>query len=252
MWDVFICYAREDRKTARRLYADLQQAGLKPWMDTEDLLPGQKWRVIINHVLKKSSYVMVLLSPNSISKRGFVQKELKKALDVVDELPPSDIFVIPVRLDVCDPVDDRLQELHWVDLFPDYEKGLKRILRVLLPEEQEKPGGQQRKTPVPPEQPDHRPPIDVWKRDTQQLRKEREADYDLLSEKIARLRKSRILETDAAVLFKLDKQIEDAEQKREDLVRNIKALLHPPQPESSQIKFSQPEPSDNEAANAVE
>jgi hypothetical protein len=32
---VFICYAREDMATAKRLYQDLQRAGITPWMDTE-------------------------------------------------------------------------------------------------------------------------------------------------------------------------------------------------------------------------
>ena len=109
---VFICYAREDREVAKRLYDDLKGAGVSPWMDTEDLLPGQNWKVIIPQVLKESSYVLVLLSSHSVSKRGFVQKELKKALDLLDEFSPYDIFVIPVRLDECQPADERLQNLH--------------------------------------------------------------------------------------------------------------------------------------------
>lgn len=133
---VFICYAREDQKMARRLYDDLKRAGVTPWIDCEDLLPGQKWRLMINQALKNSAYVIVLLSSRALSKRGFVQKEMKRALDLVDELPPEDVFVIPVRLDECTPIDERLQELHWEDLFPSYEKGFQRILRVLVREEQ--------------------------------------------------------------------------------------------------------------------
>ncbi len=128
---VFICYAREDLHVARRLYADLRQAGIIPWLDVEDLLPGQQWRLVINRAIKDSAYAIVLLSSHSLSKRGFVQKEMKRALNLVDERPPDEIFVIPVRLDDCDPVDERLQELHWVDLFPSYQDGLQRILKVL-------------------------------------------------------------------------------------------------------------------------
>ena len=127
---VFICYAEEDKQVARRLYADLQQAGVKPWMDSEDLLPGQNWKLVISQVIKDSSYVIALLSSHSLSKRGFIQKEMRRALDMVEELPPGEIFVIPVRLDECTPLDERLQELHWVDLFPSYEEGLQRILRI--------------------------------------------------------------------------------------------------------------------------
>jgi hypothetical protein len=131
---VFICYAREDSDIAQRLYADLERAGVTPWMDTEDLKPDQEWHIMINSVIKESSYVIALLSSHSLSKRGYVQQELKKALDVLDELPISDIFVIPARLDDCQPMDERLQNLYWVDLFPTYEAGLQQILRVVLPE----------------------------------------------------------------------------------------------------------------------
>ena len=39
---VFICYAREDIDIAQRLYADLERAGVSPWIDTKDLKSGEK------------------------------------------------------------------------------------------------------------------------------------------------------------------------------------------------------------------
>lgn len=48
---VFICYAKEDRKVVRQLYEDLKQAVLKPWIDYEDLLPGQCWETEINRAI---------------------------------------------------------------------------------------------------------------------------------------------------------------------------------------------------------
>lgn len=131
MRKVFISYVREDRAVAKKLYDDLQSAGVTPWLDSEDLLPGQNWKIIIPQILKATDYIVVLLSAHSISKRGYVQKEIKIALDLLDELPASDIFIIPVRLDDCEPLDERLQNLHWVDLAASYENGLKQILRVL-------------------------------------------------------------------------------------------------------------------------
>ncbi len=128
---VFISYAKEDEDTAKKLYNDLKNAGIKPWMVSEDLLPGQNRKVIIRQAIKDSSYFLALLSPKSISKRGFVQKELKIALDILDKLPQTEIFIIPVRLDDCEPVDERLEDVDPVDLFVSYENGLNQILRVL-------------------------------------------------------------------------------------------------------------------------
>ncbi len=53
---VFICYAREDMATAKRLYQDLQRAGITPWMDTENLQPGQQWKEMIGYELRRSAY----------------------------------------------------------------------------------------------------------------------------------------------------------------------------------------------------
>jgi len=130
---IFISYAREDLGMAKRLYSDLKQTGVIPWLDTEDLLPGQNWELAIKQAIKDSSYVLALLSFNSVSKNGFLQEELKIALDLLDHSSASDIFIIPVRLDNCRPVTEMLQHLHWVELFPSYNTGLNKILNVLLP-----------------------------------------------------------------------------------------------------------------------
>jgi hypothetical protein len=69
---VFISYAKEDQAIAQKLYNDLKSAGLKPWLDTEDIKPGEKWRIITPQAIKQSSYFLALLSANSLSKKGFV------------------------------------------------------------------------------------------------------------------------------------------------------------------------------------
>ncbi|MCP4106377.1 MAG: TIR domain-containing protein [Desulfobacteraceae bacterium] len=53
---VFISYAREDIEVAERLYSDLNNAGLKPWMDEKDLLPGQNWELTVTNAIRKSSF----------------------------------------------------------------------------------------------------------------------------------------------------------------------------------------------------
>jgi len=131
MAKVFLSYAREDEEPARRLYADLCQKGVDVWFDKVSLLPGQKWRQVIHQAIGESRYFVALLSSNSVTKRGFVQKELKVALNQLDEFPDPDIFIIPVRLDNCVPSHERLRDLHCVDLFPSWEEGFGRILRSI-------------------------------------------------------------------------------------------------------------------------
>lgn len=130
---LFISYAREDAATAQRLYFELKRLELNPWLDNEDLLPGQVWKVHIKQAIENSAYFLALFSTKSVSKRGFVQKELKQALDVLDEIPESEIFFIPIRLDDCKPPYERMKELNWVDLFPSFEEGLRKLLRSVSP-----------------------------------------------------------------------------------------------------------------------
>jgi len=129
---VFISYAKEDYRIAKKLYNDIKSNGIIPWIDCEDILPGQDWKKEISQAIKDSSYFLALLSSNSISKKGYVQKELKLALEIYDEFPNSVVFIIPVRIDNCIPDDERLKILHWSDLFPSYNEGLQRILKVIL------------------------------------------------------------------------------------------------------------------------
>jgi hypothetical protein len=131
MADAFISYAREDQATAIRLYNDLKRAGITPWLDHEDLLPGQNWEHEIRRAIRESRYFLALLSSHSLSKVGFVQSELKAGLRVLDEFPPDKAFLIPIRLEDCSPSDDRLRALNWLNLFPSYEEGLQKLIKLI-------------------------------------------------------------------------------------------------------------------------
>ncbi|HXM32893.1 MAG TPA: toll/interleukin-1 receptor domain-containing protein [Chthoniobacterales bacterium] len=127
----FISYAHEDGDAARRLFANLKKVGATPWLDSENLLGGQDWDLTIRDAIRSSTHVLALISKNSVNKKGFVQKELRHALEILDEFPPNQIFVIPIRLDESMPVHERLRRLHQIDLFPDYPLGFERILTSL-------------------------------------------------------------------------------------------------------------------------
>ncbi len=130
MGGIFISHAGEDVEEARTLYEDLEKAGLDPWLKEEKLLPGSHVDVEIRRAIGSCRFFLVLLSENSV-KRGSVNKELTQALTIIDEFPESDIFFIPVRLDDCTPTHEKLQKLAPVDLFPDWDKGLGKILDAI-------------------------------------------------------------------------------------------------------------------------
>jgi len=126
---VFLCHAKQDKPTVRRLSRKLKTDGIQTWFDEEDLLPGQQWDFEIKQAIKDVDVVLVCLSRASTNKSGYVQKEIKFALDAADEQPDGTIFLIPVRLEDC-PVPDRLAHLQRVDLF--MRNGYSRLTNALV------------------------------------------------------------------------------------------------------------------------
>ena len=125
---VFLCHASGDKPAVRKLYHRLCAAGIDPWLDEENLLPGQDWRLKIPKAVRSSDVIIICLSSRAVTKAGYFQKEIKYALDVADEQPEGAIFLIPLRLEECE-VPERLSRWHWVDLFQ--KTGYKRLLRAL-------------------------------------------------------------------------------------------------------------------------
>src|ERR1051325_3267109 len=125
---IFLSYAREDRDRVKSIYRRLRTEHLNPWIDIDDIMPGQQWDEVIVKTIKKARFVMLFLSNHSVGKRGYIQKEIKEALDAAEMLPDGEIFIIPVRLEPCD-VPDRLAKLHWIDISK--RNALKRIVQTI-------------------------------------------------------------------------------------------------------------------------
>ncbi len=125
---VFLCHASGDKEKVRDLYKRLTAEGVDAWLDQEKLLPGQDWRMEIPRAVREADVVVICLSKNSITKEGYVQKEINFALDIAEEKPEGTIFLIPARLEDC-VVPERLNRWQWVDLYD--ENGFVKLLRSL-------------------------------------------------------------------------------------------------------------------------
>ena len=125
---IFLCHASEDKAPARHLYKLLRSDGYAPWLDEEDLLPGQEWEIEIPRAVRQADVVLVCLSHRSNAKTGYVQREIRIALDAAEEQPDGAIYIIPLRLEDCQ-VPERLTKWQWVDTFAD--NGYERLCRSL-------------------------------------------------------------------------------------------------------------------------
>ncbi|HTU45154.1 MAG TPA: toll/interleukin-1 receptor domain-containing protein [Bryobacteraceae bacterium] len=112
---VFLCHSKGDKEIVKRIHSHLIDNGFRTWLDEADLLPGQEWDTEIKKAVRESDVVLVCLSKSSITKEGYVQKEVKFALDVADEKPEGMIYIIPARLEDCE-LPPRLSKWQAVDL----------------------------------------------------------------------------------------------------------------------------------------
>src|SRR5438477_12540636 len=125
---IFLCHSSGDKQAVRDLYDRLRSDDFDPWLDEKNLLPGQNWQQKITEAVRKADIVIACLSSNSINKKGYVQKEIKQALDVAEQYPPNTIYLIPLKLEEC-IIPERLSHLHAVSLFE--VNGYERLLDAL-------------------------------------------------------------------------------------------------------------------------
>jgi hypothetical protein len=125
---IFLSYAHKDQDEVKEIYDKLVEAGHSPWMDSRDIVAGEEFRRAIEMSIRKSDLIVACLSTNSVDRRGFIQRELKQALDLWKERLESDIYIIPVRLDDC-PTPESLEDFQWVNLYE--EDGWERLVQAI-------------------------------------------------------------------------------------------------------------------------
>jgi len=128
---VFLAYVEEDLVAVWRIFKELAAAGCDPWLDKVKLLPGQNWPRAIDRAISLSDCVVACFSRHAVSKRGFFHSELRYALDCASMLPLDETFLIPVRLEECEVPLRITNNLQYVDLFPDFEKGMRRVIAAI-------------------------------------------------------------------------------------------------------------------------
>jgi hypothetical protein len=76
---VFISYAQQDERLARKIGDSLKEAGLNVWDYRRDALPGELWSDKASQALRDSDAMVVLLTPESTQSQQ-VRSEIDYAL----------------------------------------------------------------------------------------------------------------------------------------------------------------------------
>jgi hypothetical protein len=111
---IFVSYARPDRERVLPFVSALRIRGFDVWMDFRDLKPGQDWRFEIERAMDEADIILAFVSVNSVDHRGFVQRELRSAMDRANEKLIDDIYLIPVMLDDGIEIPRPLRRLHCI------------------------------------------------------------------------------------------------------------------------------------------
>ena len=69
---VFVCHATGDKPRVRELCRRLRENGFEPWLDEDQLLPGQDWELEISSAVSSSDAVIVCLAVASVGKAGYL------------------------------------------------------------------------------------------------------------------------------------------------------------------------------------
>jgi hypothetical protein len=125
---VFLCHASTDKLKVKEYYKRLMADKVDAWLDSENLIPGQIWDSEIQSAIRSSHVFIVFLTKNSVSKEGYIQKEIRTALDCAEEKLENSIYIIPALLEEC-AIPVRLSKYQYADL--DIPDGYKKLLKSL-------------------------------------------------------------------------------------------------------------------------
>lgn len=95
-YSCFISYSSKDQQIAERLYADLQNKGVRCWFAPQDLRIGEKIRSRIDESIRKYDKLLLILSKYSVAS-DWVEKEVETAMEQETKIKRTILF--PIRLD---------------------------------------------------------------------------------------------------------------------------------------------------------
>jgi TIR domain/Pentapeptide repeats (8 copies) len=95
-YSCFISYASKDHAFAERLYADLQNKGIRCWFAPEDMKIGDRLRPRIDETIRVYDKLLLVLSKTSVTSQ-WVEQEVETAL--ARERQQGTTILFPVRID---------------------------------------------------------------------------------------------------------------------------------------------------------
>jgi len=93
-FDVFLSHNSRDKAQVRAVAAQLRLRGLNPWLDEEQLIPGQPWQAILQDDLSNIKSLAIFIGSNdfspwqSLELHAFFQKFIESKLSIIPVILP--------------------------------------------------------------------------------------------------------------------------------------------------------------------
>src|SRR5271169_6712366 len=92
---IFVSHASSDRTVAQSVCKALENRGLRCWISSRDIRPGENFQVAIVEVIRSAKVMILIFSANSKN-----SEEIKKELALAGQ---NRLAVIPVRIEDVTP-----------------------------------------------------------------------------------------------------------------------------------------------------
>ena len=99
-YSCFISYASKDHTFAQRLYADLQDSGVRCWFAPEDMKAGARIRDTIDQQIRLRQKLLIILSSASLASE-WVEDEVEAALEEERTSPERRTVLVPIKIDLA-------------------------------------------------------------------------------------------------------------------------------------------------------
>jgi TolB-like protein/Flp pilus assembly protein TadD len=118
---VFLSYASQDAKAAKRICEALRAGGIEVWFDQSELRGGDAWdRQIRQQIHDCRLFIAVISAHTEARDEGYFRREWKLAVDRTHDMAEKKAFIVPVVIDGTSErgasVPEKFRELQWTRL----------------------------------------------------------------------------------------------------------------------------------------
>lgn len=124
---IFIAYTSPDRIAVSDFYTTLKNHEFEPWLDNENLYPGNEWEKEVKLAIEKCDIFMPCFTSKSSNRNGYFNEELKIAQNVAHQRGINE-FIMPIKLEDCE-IPIAYGKYHVVGIHK--ADGLKKVINAL-------------------------------------------------------------------------------------------------------------------------